>query len=368
VQILFGFSFVFLSIRFLVTLANFITRPVLRKQKQDSNVLVSILIPARNEESTIGNLLKSIQLQDYQNYEVIVLDDSSSDDTLDVVEKYCHLDQRFKVIQGLPLPVDWLGKNWACHQLSQKASGAYFLFLDADVTIDSGFINSCVVNAQQNKLALFSVFPHQYMVSEGEKIVVPIMHYLLLTLLPLRLILLGKQPSLAAANGQCMLFEGEIYNKYLFHEKVKRVVTEDIRIMQLVKGFGLKGNTQSADSLIHCRMYQNYSEGIQGFSKNILAGFAGSALFLMVYLFFTFFVYFFPSYWQMGEATTIATIFMIIAMKIFLSILSGQPILPNLYYHPLQMATIVWVGGLSIYKKTTKTNTWKGRTIPTESA
>ncbi|MBY0424603.1 MAG: hypothetical protein K2Q22_03115, partial [Cytophagales bacterium] len=237
-----------------------------------------------------------------------------------------------------------------------------------DVIIDNGFINSCTSEAKNDGLALFSVFPHQYMVSEGEKVVVPIMHYLLLTLLPLRMILKGKQPSLAAANGQCMFFDAAIYKQYQFHQMAKGVVTEDIRIMQLVKSLHLKGNTQTADDLIHCRMYRSYGDGIQGFSKNILAGFAGSVPFLLFYLFFTVFIYLMPGYWEQSLPYVWGTLGMILGMKFMLSKLAGQPMLPNMYYHPLQMGTIALVGALSIYKKASKTNTWKGRTIPTASA
>lgn len=367
-QIVCWFSFIFLCIRFLVTLANFLTKPFLKTQNKRSSLFVSILIPTRNEEKSLPNLLKSILDQEYQNFEIIVLDDDSTDGTPTIIENFKNIDSRIKSLKGKTLPSDWLGKNWACHQLAQEAKGEYFMFLDADVTIDVGFINACLVTSSKDNCTLFSVFPHQFMKTEGEKIVVPIMHYLLLTLLPLKLILKGKQPSLAAANGQCMLFEAKKYREFNFHEKVKNVVTEDIRIMQLVKTFGLKGNTESTTGLIHCRMYNNYFEGIQGFSKNILAGFAGSIPFLLFYLFFTFFIYFLPSYWLINEIITIGTLVLVVSMKVMLSLMSGQKIAPNLIYHPFQMATIVIAGFLSIYKKYTKTNSWKGRIIPTESA
>jgi len=132
----------FLILRFTVTVFNFISNPKLTRVNRRYDDLVSILIPARNEQDNILNLLESILLQDYWNYEVIVYDDDSSDDTYELCSAFAAAHPGFEVIKGAELPAGWMGKNYACHQLSKKARGRYFLFLDADDTVNNGLINS----------------------------------------------------------------------------------------------------------------------------------------------------------------------------------------------------------------------------------
>ena len=131
-------------LRFTVTLFNFISNPKLPHTKRAYMQPVSILIPARNEEDNILTLLQSIYQQDYQNYEVIILDDSSEDNTYKICADFAEKHHQFRVIKGEKLPYDWLGKNYACHQLAKEAKGDYFLFLDADEQVYNGLINSAI--------------------------------------------------------------------------------------------------------------------------------------------------------------------------------------------------------------------------------
>ncbi|MDP3442140.1 MAG: glycosyltransferase family A protein, partial [Ignavibacteria bacterium] len=120
----------------IVVLYNYITNPVfVEKDECTESPKVSILIPMRNEENNIGECLNSVLDQSYNNYEVIVLDDNSEDSSAAKVNTIINDKNKLSLLQGAPLQAGWLGKNWACHQLSQKASGNYLLFIDADVTI-----------------------------------------------------------------------------------------------------------------------------------------------------------------------------------------------------------------------------------------
>ncbi|MBM3401613.1 MAG: glycosyltransferase family 2 protein, partial [Bacteroidetes bacterium] len=187
-MILIYLIFFFLILRFTVTLFNFISNPKLTKSAKKYNDLVSILIPARNEERNILDLLESIRNQDYTNYEVIILDDHSSDQTYHICSDYADQHKQFKVIRGEVLPVDWLGKNFACWQLAAVSKGRYLIFLDADEIIAEGLINSSIHRMKSNRLSLLSIFTDQLMYTWGERVVVPLMHFLLLNLLPLRLV------------------------------------------------------------------------------------------------------------------------------------------------------------------------------------
>jgi glycosyltransferase involved in cell wall biosynthesis len=334
--------FFFLILRFTVTLFNFISNPKLPHIATRYAEMVSILVPARNEQDNILALLQSIHQQDYNTYEVIILDDDSDDATL---------------------PEGWIGKNYACHQLAQQAKGRYLLFLDADEKISSNLINSAVHRMRLRGLGLLSLFTNQEMVTTGELSVVPLMHYVLINLLPLRLIyLVKKQASVAAASGQFMLFDAAAYHQNKWHMLVKNKVVEDVEIMKTIKAYGYNGEGLLANGMITCRMYKGYTEAINGFSKNFMAAFNYSIPMFIVYLLLVI----------GGPLLVISTSnlplisFMaglIMLSRIMISFLSGQNALLNLLLHPLQMLSLLVIGVKSIQKHITKTTEWKGRKV-----
>ena len=352
----------FLILRFCVTLFNFISNPKLTKVSHQYQDLVSILIPARDEEKNILTLLQSIDKQDYQNIEVIVLDDHSSDETYNLCADFAKKYPLFKVIKGKPLPNGWLGKNYACHQLAQQAKGKYLLFLDADEEVENGLINSSVYRTKVHRLALLSLFTNQVMVTLGEKSVVPLMHYMLLNLLPLRLIYLSKNPAFAAASGQFMFFEAGKYHQYQWHEKVKGQVVEDVEIMKQVKQNHLKGEGLLANGLIRCRMYNNYRDAINGFSKNFLAPFNYSIVTFLLYL-----VFLIGGPVLIGLTLNLQLFLMMLSLivltRVMISLSSGQNAVYNVLLHPFQMVSLIVVAHLSVTKYLTKTTTWKGRKV-----
>jgi glycosyltransferase involved in cell wall biosynthesis len=352
----------FIILRFTVTLFNFISDPKLRRVGKHYTDKVSILIPARNEADNIIALLQSIQQQDYQNYEVIVLDDCSTDDTYGICSTFAQLYPQFKVIKGNALPDGWIGKNYACHQLSKQANGQYLLFLDADEQVKPGLINSAIHRMHINKLGLLSLFTNQEMQTLGEKLVVPLMHFILLNLLPVRLISLVKNPSVAAASGQFMLFDASIYHQQQWHKAVKDKVVEDVEIMRLLKTRAYNGEALLANGMISCRMYKSYDEAIAGFSKNFLAAFNYSIIGFLMYLLL---VIIFPLMLLM--TLNLPLIFfmtgLIILTRIMISLACGQNAFYNVLLHPLQMANMTLIAFISIQKYLTKTTVWKGRRI-----
>ena len=97
-----------------------------------SQPLISIIIPARNEHLNIQRCLQSIKNQSYSNYEVIIVDDNSTDDTYKIAEKFCQNDDRFSIVKINHDNPDWVGKNYACHKGYKKSNGSILLFIDAD--------------------------------------------------------------------------------------------------------------------------------------------------------------------------------------------------------------------------------------------
>ncbi len=355
-------TFIFLVLRFAVTLFNFISDPKLRRVSHSYTDLVSILIPARNEADNILILLNSILEQDYQNYEVIILDDDSSDATYAICEEFVSKHHAFRVIKGKELTGQWLGKNYACHQLAQQAKGDFLLFLDADDKIYKGLINSAVHRMYFRSLGLLSLFTNQQMETFGEKTTVPLMHYVLLNLLTLRLFYLSKSNSVAAASGQFMLFNAEIYRQHEWHKLTKDKIVEDVEIMKQVKSAGFNGESLLANGLISCRMYKSYPEAIYGFGKNFLAAFNYN---LFSFLLFLLLLIAGPMIVIMTLNLNLVALMvgLIILTRIMISFLSGQNVVMNIILHPLQMTSMVLIAFSAIQKYLTKTTVWKGRKI-----
>jgi glycosyltransferase involved in cell wall biosynthesis len=352
----------FIVLRFTVTLFNFISNPKLTRVNRHYADLVSILIPARNEADSILPLLQSIYRQDYNNYEVIVYDDESTDKTFAVCSKFAATHNDFHVIKGAELPDGWTGKNYACHQMAKQAKGDYFLFIDADETIHNGLINSAVHRAKLYKLGLLSLFANQVMPTIAEKTTVPLLHYMLLNLLPLRLVYLTKNDAVSVACGQFMLFDADIYRQNWWHQLVCDKVVEDAAIMKAVKSASFNGEVLLANGMINCRMYKSYREAINGFSKNALAAFNYSSFGLLIYI-----IMLIGGPMLVMMTLNFNLIFfmigLIILTRIMISLAAGQSAIYNIITHPIQMINLVIIAFLSIQKHLTHTNVWKGRRV-----
>lgn len=356
--LIFGFAL----IRFLVAAINLIYEPRLRFARLIGNPFVSILIPARNEENNIGNLLNDLSNQDYSNVEILVYNDNSTDNTKTVVEQFSIRNPKIKLIEAKPLPVGWLGKNFGCYLLSKQATGQYFLFLDADVRVTNTLIESAIAHMNKYKLGLVSIFPKQQMLSIGEKQIVPVMNVILLSLLPLILVRKSGRPSLAAANGQFMLFDARVYKEKSPHETVKSNKVEDIEIARNFKKDGIKIDCLTGNSTISCRMYTNYNEAIIGFTKNMAAFFSNSYFLSILYWFVTTFGIIFI-FIGLPVAYTIAYILIALITRIFISIASEQSIINNLFYLIPQQFSIAYINFVALKNNYLKRNSWKGRDI-----
>jgi cellulose synthase/poly-beta-1,6-N-acetylglucosamine synthase-like glycosyltransferase len=119
-------TFVFFGMRFMVAFSNILFSPVLKRQKQQGKPLVSVLIPARNEEQNLGNILNDLQNQSYLNIEVIIFNDQSTDQTEEIVEAFIKEDKRFHLINTEGLPDGWLGKIKCLFSTGQTSKGRIF--------------------------------------------------------------------------------------------------------------------------------------------------------------------------------------------------------------------------------------------------
>lgn len=350
------------GLRFMIVALNYTTRPTLPKGDVQGNPLVSVLIPARDEEENIGNILNGILQQSYQNIEVIVYNDQSTDETALKVLKFISADKRVHLVQGAEKPEGWLGKNFACHQLALHAKGEFFIYLDADVAISPNLIHNGLAYIQRKKLALLSMFPRQELKSFGELLVVPSMNWILLSMLCLRLVRWSKRRSLSAANGQFMMFERKLYLSNMWHQQVKDRPAEDIAISRLVKRYRLPMATLLGTNDISCRMYGSYAEAINGFTKNVKDFFGGSIAALVV---FALFETIGPVIVILGMPFPLALLFFTfsIASRILVSKLSEQSAFSNVILWPLQQAAFLHLVAKAIQYSRSKNLIWKGRKV-----
>jgi glycosyltransferase involved in cell wall biosynthesis len=376
----------FLILRLLVVFVNLISRPWLRARKEmvyptpdpsnnnkrmgigasPEKPLVSVLIPARNEAGNIGSLLRSLSEMRHPHahvsLEVIVYDDMSDDNTADIVNEWCKKDSRIKLLSGGVLPAGWLGKNHACHQLAMISEGQYLLYLDADVIITKDLIMAALAHFTKYNLALLSLFPQQIMKSFGERITVPLMNWILVSLLPLILTRASSWPSFSAANGQFMLFDADIYHRHRFHEEVRHHKVEDILIFRMMKQKGMKVQTLLGNGLIRCRMYAGFKDAVQGFSKNVFEFFGNSIFAGMAFTLITTFGWF-PIWMAWGYSVLGLYFVAVLLLRMLVALTSRQPLFLSIILAPLQQLAFIVVISVALYNKIRKKTMWKGRLI-----
>lgn len=352
----------FLALRVFIALVNLLSGLHLPNEKPAVFPKVSILIPARNEEAAIGLLLSGLQQLEYPDFEIIICDDHSSDNTEEILNWVAGEDDRVHWFLGEKLQDDWLGKNFACHQLAQMATGKYLVFLDADVELSKDALTKAVTYFHEKNLSLLSVFPHQKMETISEWVIVPVMNWILQSLLPMTLVSISTFPSLSAANGQFMMFETEDYRFHQWHSKVRNQNVEDIRLARMVKSEGLKISVLLGNKDIYCRMYTHLDEAVLGFSRNIHEYFGGKRA---VMFGFWLIVFLGPLIvWTvLGREYFYLFVVLIITNSLLVAFASRQNILWSILLHPLQMISFTAIVFYNIYRRIKKETTWKGRKI-----
>jgi chlorobactene glucosyltransferase len=239
--------------------------------------VINVLIPARNEAESLPRCLESLQHQAYTRYSVTVLDDNSTDGTADVVRQFAERSDRFRLVQGAPLPEGWVGKPWACHQLAEQTDGEILLFVDADTHFTPDVLARVSGIMQREQPGLLSTFPHQETETIGERIVLPGLYMLFLCSMPIWYLEDPNHPDIAAANGQFICMSRKIYKQVGGHQVVHDRVVEDLPLSWIVKAAGFRVIARTASESVHCRMYRSNQEVIDGFAKNAFVTFGERA-------------------------------------------------------------------------------------------
>lgn len=248
---------------------------------------VSVLIPARNEEWSIGACLDSLGNQEYPSYEILVLDDASDDHTAAIVRAMVGRSHRVRLITGEALPDGWYGKAFACAQLGVEARGEILIFTDADTRHESMMIRA-VVNAVAEGADVVTAFPEQEMGSFAERLAVSFMLFTVWAFLPVGRVWSDPSPRFVAANGQLLAFSRDAYARIGGHAAVRRSVLDDVDLARSAKRLGLRVRLADGVGTVRTRMYRGVGEVWRGFSKNALAltggSYAGAAVFATLLL------------------------------------------------------------------------------------
>ncbi len=261
---------------------------------------LSVLVPARNEEPCIAACVRSLVAQQYEPLEVLVLDDDSTDNTTAIVQQIIDAlppEQRgrLRLLHGEPLPPGWVGKNFACHQLAQHARGAYLLFTDADTVHAPAMARSVIRAMREYGVDLLTAQPEFQLGSLGERLIIPLLNFTILTLLPIALIPRRPEPALATGNGQLLCFRAAIYHAIGGHAAVKARMLEDVLLARAVKAAGYRLLFMDAFDLVRCRMYRSFAEVWTGFSKNLYAFYNYSPVFALLALLLNFVLFVLPA-------------------------------------------------------------------------
>jgi len=236
----------------------------------------SVLIPVRNEAERIGPTLRAVLATERIDFELVVLDDLSTDDTANVVRRYAEADGRVRLIQGEPLPNGWSGKQHACHQLARAARHDVLIWLDADVHVRPNCFARTVRALQHSRAALISGFPHQRTGSWSERLVVPMIHVLLLGYLPIWAMRRFLHPGFAAGCGQFFVADRRAYEAMGGHARIAHSFHDGLTLPRAFRKGGVHTDIFDARDLADCRMYEGLGELWLGFLKNAHEGMAGS--------------------------------------------------------------------------------------------
>jgi cellulose synthase/poly-beta-1,6-N-acetylglucosamine synthase-like glycosyltransferase len=360
-------SGILLFVFFLILLVNVFFGPHMRRGRSSSvNPSVSVLIPARNEEKNIGICLDSLLKQNYDNFRIYVLDDQSEDRTAEIVNNFARYDSRVQLISGKPLPAGWLGKNWACYQLSMHAHGEIIVFADGDTQPASNALRHTVNWIDRYDLGMFSVFPQQISHRFAEQLLVPLIDFILYTLLPLWTVYYIPSSLFAAANGQWLSFTRAAYTNIGGHKSVKTKIVEDVEFSRLMKRNKIKTLTASGTGVVYTRMYRQFRDIWFGLSKSFFGLTGNNILILSIVIFAMLMVYILPILLLLaGYHVKLGLVFvlMIALMRLILAVVYKHNVLISIFFHPIMIIFGIFIAINSLYTTKKGKLLWKGRNI-----
>ncbi|TXT50166.1 MAG: family 2 glycosyltransferase [Spirochaetes bacterium] len=231
---------------------------------------VSVLVPARNEAANLEACLESLIRQEYEDFEIIVYDDQSSDGTGAIIERFVkRYPETVFMIRGGPLPEGWYGKPHALHSLAKRARGSRLLFTDADTIHRSDSIGKAAGLANYYAADFVSGYVQHKAATLGDSLVFPMIYLLTMGYMPLWLTLQSLHPRISHAIGQFVFVDRAAYLLSGGYESVKDKVSEDVHFVRRMKRQGYRVVFADLKDQVSCRMFKDYRHAIDGISKNV---------------------------------------------------------------------------------------------------
>ncbi|PYZ98523.1 glycosyl transferase family 2 [Alteribacter lacisalsi] len=244
---------------------------------------VDVFVPLRNEERNVPDLIASLKGLTAPNLTFFLLDDGSSDRTGELLTALTDDDPRFYLLKGKPLPEAWVGKVHACHQLSKNGSGEFALFVDADVRLAHGTVESLLSCFKRPETGLVTGFPKTPAKGVLGSLLIPMQHFVVHFHLPVLLANYTTFAPATAAHGAFMMFRRSAYEKAGGHKAVKSSLVEDVHLARQMKKSGYRVTLANVSDAVTCYMYETDREVWEGFSKNLFPG-LGRSLPLAVFV------------------------------------------------------------------------------------
>lgn len=232
---------------------------------------VCVIVPCHNEAGNIGTLIASLRDQDYDRLRVVLALDRCTDDTIGVATRAIGDDDRFEIVEITQCPDDWAGKVHAAYsgftQSTHARNAEVLIFTDADTSMDPSCVRACIALMRDRNLDFLSLLSTLTTDAWYERIVQPVTAFELARQFPLLRVNRTDEGRRAFANGQFMMFDKKVYDAIGGHEAVKHAILEDIAFSRRVKANGSIGGLLMADTMLRCRMYDNWSEYTRGWKR-----------------------------------------------------------------------------------------------------
>lgn len=326
--------------------------------------LVSVIIPARDEERTIERTVEAMLAQTWPALEIIVVDDRSKDATPAILERLAAgAAGRLRVVGGAEPPTGWLGKPWALAQGSAVAHGELFLFVDADVIYAPAAVAAAVAHLETRGLSMVALVPRIEMVGFWENVMMTNLGMVLFTAVTLPVANRSSIPFLAFGGGPGNLVRRSAYERAGGHEALRDAVVDDVRLARIVRRSGGRTEMARADHLVSIRMYHGAEEIIAGFTKNAFAALHRSYLASAVILVLGVVLHLLPYALALrGMPTAMVTVAVITATRLVLFRSLGYRLDNALLAHPLMVISWLWILLRSVWITGIRRRlTWRGR-------
>ena len=238
--------------------------------------LVSVVVPARDEERGIRSAVASLAAQEYGSIEVIVIDDESSDAT--AAEARAAATDRVQVLSGEPVPAGWVGKSWACQQGFERARGEWLLFTDADVRHAPDTVGRALALVQRREAGGLTLLPVLETDGVVERTVQPAAAVLIRSFVAPGPLVRSPRTPVAIAAGGFILVSRAAYEAVGGHDAMRHELVDDQMLAVRLKAAGTPLLLASSGGRVRVRMYVGARETLRGWRKNTSAGLGEGSL------------------------------------------------------------------------------------------